>query len=65
MSRDGSVGTATRLRAGPSRNRGSVSGMGRVFLFTRGPLAAPFTGSWGSDSCGIVDGASGSPLKSL
>lgn len=57
MSRDGSVGIATRVRAGPSRNRGSFSGMGRIFLFSRGPLAAPFIGSWGCDPGSIVAGA--------
>lgn len=56
MSRDGSVGIATRLRAGPSRNRGSVSGMGRVFLFSRGPLDAPFIDSWGCYSGSVVAG---------
>lgn len=56
MSRDGSVGIATRVRVGPSRNRGSVSGMSRVLLFSRGPLADPFIGSWGSDSGSIFAG---------
>lgn len=56
MSRDRSVVIATRLRTGPSRNRGSVSGMGRVFLFSRGPLAAPFVGSWGCYSGSNVTG---------
>jgi hypothetical protein len=65
VSRDGSVDIATGLRAGPSRNRVSVSGMGRVFLFSKGPLDAPFIGSWGPDSGSIVVGASGSPLTSL
>lgn len=65
MSRDGSVGIATRLRAGPSNSHGSVSAMGRVFLFSRGPLDAPFIGGGGSDSDSVVAGASGSLLTPL
>lgn len=65
MSRDGSVGIATRQRAGPSRNRGSASGMGRIFLFFRAPSDAPCIGGEGCDSGSIVAGASGSPLTPL
>ena len=65
MSRDGSVGIATRLRAGQSRNRGSVSGLGRVFLFSKGSFGPPFAGTVGSFSGSVVAGSSGLPLTSI